>query len=176
VRDVQIPELRSNLTKPRSLLDPLVYDGHTTSYDHHTMHWRLMHELPNPVHLSFQEQNLTVTVWFDFCGRFTNKVYVFSNVGDICVDNERDESQPPSAAALEHLAYLRFSEVLDASKPKVYADDEEGISLCVMLSNLQRSAGEVRCTVELKNRLEEKTVATKEVLLGHVLITRLTCH
>lgn len=46
VRDVQIPELRSNITKPRSLLDPLIFDGHTTSYDHHTMHWRLMHGEP----------------------------------------------------------------------------------------------------------------------------------
>jgi hypothetical protein len=43
VCDVQIPELRSNLTKPRSLRDPLVFDGHTTSYDHHTFHWRMMH-------------------------------------------------------------------------------------------------------------------------------------
>uniref|UniRef100_A0AC35FSD0 Caspase family p20 domain-containing protein n=2 Tax=Panagrolaimus sp. PS1159 TaxID=55785 RepID=A0AC35FSD0_9BILA len=43
VRDVQIPELRSNLTKPRSLYDPFVVDGHTNSFENHTIHWRLMH-------------------------------------------------------------------------------------------------------------------------------------
>lgn len=41
--DIQIPELRSNLTRPCSLLDPLIFDGHTNSYDHHTIHWHLMH-------------------------------------------------------------------------------------------------------------------------------------
>jgi hypothetical protein len=39
VCDVQIPELRSNLTKSRSLLDPLIYTGHTTSYHKHTLYW-----------------------------------------------------------------------------------------------------------------------------------------
>jgi len=41
-----------------------------------------MHELPNPLRVEFEEQQLTVTVWFDFCGHFTNKVYVFSSVAD----------------------------------------------------------------------------------------------
>lgn len=177
VRDVQIPELRSNLTKPRSLLDPLIFDGHTTSYDHHTMHWRLMHELPNPLHLPFEEKKLRVTVWFDFCGHFTNKVYVFSSVGDIPTDEDHDESKPPSEHALAHLAYLTFPEDLEASKARIFEDDEEGISLCVMLSNLQRSGGELKCTIELKHHDDpDETVAMKEASLGHVLITRLSCH
>lgn len=41
--DIQIPELRSNLTRPCSLSDSLIVDGHTKSYDHHTIHWHLMH-------------------------------------------------------------------------------------------------------------------------------------
>ncbi|KAK6054632.1 caspase domain protein [Cooperia oncophora] len=73
VCDVQVPELRSTLTRPRSLTDPLVWDGHTMSFDHHTIHWRLMHELPNPVYARFKELALSVTIWFDFCGHFTNK-------------------------------------------------------------------------------------------------------
>uniref|UniRef100_A0A914E3S3 Uncharacterized protein n=1 Tax=Acrobeloides nanus TaxID=290746 RepID=A0A914E3S3_9BILA len=175
VRDVQIPELRSNLTLPRCLLDPLVFDGHTTSYDHHTMHWRLMHELPNPVHLVFAELKLMVTVWFDFCGHFTNKVYVFSSVGDMRLENDVDEAKKPSDYAQAHLAYLKFSQEVESSKAKLCSDDEEGISLCMLLSNLQRAKGELKCTVELKHLNDEDTVvASMEANLGHVLITRVT--
>uniref|UniRef100_A0A914N5V4 Uncharacterized protein n=1 Tax=Meloidogyne incognita TaxID=6306 RepID=A0A914N5V4_MELIC len=132
VRDVQIPELRSNLTKQRTLLDPLCKDGHTTSYNHHTFHWRTMHELPIPVQIEFSELKLQVTIWFDFCGHFTNKVYVFSSVEDLIPEdfqefmegkNKEDlnkgedgrmlvsDCKTCSEWALSHLAYLRFPEV-----------------------------------------------------------------
>ena len=131
VSDMQIPEIRTTLTKPRSLTDQLTADGHTMSYEHHNIHWRLMHgmfnllrkknlweiffvlELPNPVRLKFEELNLTVTIWFDFCGHFTNKAYVFSSVGDL-IEDETDDlavERPLSKEALSHRAYLRFSEV-----------------------------------------------------------------
>ncbi|KAI6242956.1 hypothetical protein M3Y99_00205600 [Aphelenchoides fujianensis] len=176
VREFQIPELRTNLTKPRSLLDPLVFQGHTTSYHKHTIYWQLIHELPNPVRLSFAELSLQVTMWFDFCGHFTNKVYVFSSVGDLRVDAENDDQTPaPSPNALAHVAHLVFADFLDATSPKVFADDEEGISLCVMLSNLQKIRSELKCTVELRHRDRiAEVVASKEAALGHVLITRLT--
>ncbi|KAI3418032.1 hypothetical protein GPALN_010624 [Globodera pallida] len=218
VCDVQIPELRSNLTKPRSLRDPLVYDGHTTSYDHRTYHWRTMHELPIPVNVDFAEHGLRVTIWFDFCGHFTNKVYVFSSVGDMPLagrsgDDEADDdghqttdNGPPTTAAdassatghqrasgqrlssdgakvpsrwaLSHLAFLKFPEEFDTSKPKFCEDDVEGVSLCVMLSHLQRAKGEIICSVKLsKANVDEgegKLVAIRErQSLGHVLITRL---
>ncbi|KAK6042263.1 hypothetical protein COOONC_20231 [Cooperia oncophora] len=50
------------------------------SFDHHTIHWRLMHELPNPVYARFKELALSVTIWFDFCGHFTNK-HLFAEKG-----------------------------------------------------------------------------------------------
>uniref|UniRef100_A0A915E837 Caspase family p20 domain-containing protein n=1 Tax=Ditylenchus dipsaci TaxID=166011 RepID=A0A915E837_9BILA len=147
VRDVQIPEMRSNITKPRSLMDPLIFSGHTTSFDHHTLHWRLMHELPNPVNTEFDEQELVVTIWFDFCGHFTNKVYVFSSVGDTRSSEGQydNETKAPSDKALSHLAYLKFSRDsgFEASGPKICTDDAEGVSICVMLSNLQRSKAEL---------------------------------
>ncbi|GMT15614.1 hypothetical protein PFISCL1PPCAC_6911, partial [Pristionchus fissidentatus] len=80
VQRVQIPELRTTITKPRSLSDDLVCDGHTASFDQHNVHWTLMHELPMPVYVRFDEQQLMVTIWFDYCGHFTNKVYAFSSV------------------------------------------------------------------------------------------------
>uniref|UniRef100_A0AC34PXH7 Caspase family p20 domain-containing protein n=1 Tax=Panagrolaimus sp. JU765 TaxID=591449 RepID=A0AC34PXH7_9BILA len=172
VRDVQIPELRSNLTKPRSLHDPLIFDGHTESYDHHTMFWRLLHELPNPTQVVFLEQKVVVMVWFDFCGHFTNKVYVFSSVGDLKEDE--DDESPPSEHARSFLAYLKFDEAVETAKPKVYSDEEEGESICILMSNLQRLKGEVQCTIELRSKNDiEKTVAKTERNLGHVLITRL---
>lgn len=199
VRDVQIPELRSNLTKQRTLLDPLCKDGHTTSYNHHTFHWRTMHELPIPVQIEFSELKLQVTIWFDFCGHFTNKVYVFSSVEDLIpktddfqeffegknkeIKNEGNEGEDgrmlvsdckmPSEWALSHLAYLRFPEEFECSSPKMCKDDAEGVSLCVLLSHLQKAKGELTCIVEIKDR-QQKLIATKEnQLLGHVLITRI---
>ncbi|KAF7636618.1 hypothetical protein Mgra_00004015 [Meloidogyne graminicola] len=163
VRDVQIPELRSNLTKQRTLLDPLCKDGHTSSYNHHTFHWRTMHELPIPVQIEFFDLKLQVTIWFDFCGHFTNKVYVFSSVEDLiptetgnfqkffdgrikeekCQDNEREmlvtDGKMQSDWALSHLAYLRFSKEFECSSPKMCKDDAEGVSLCVLLSHLQKA-------------------------------------
>ncbi|KAI6194206.1 hypothetical protein M3Y96_01100200 [Aphelenchoides besseyi] len=176
VREFQIPELRSNLTKPRSLLDPLVFQGHTTSYHKHTIYWQLIHELPNPVRLSFADLGLQVTMWFDYCGHFTNKVYVFSNVGDLRTEADNDdETRAPSENALAHVAHLNFESFLDATSPKVFADDEEGISLCILLSNLQKIKSELTCTVEVRHRDQiNQVVASKEISLGHVLITRLT--
>ncbi|VDK43634.1 unnamed protein product [Cylicostephanus goldi] len=172
VCDVQVPELRSTLTRPRSLTDPLIWDGHTVSFDHHTIHWRLMHELPNPVHVRFDELALTVTIWFDFCGHFTNKVYVFSSVGDL-VDDAEDEDRGLSENALSHVAYLSFPPELDASKERFVSDDDEGVSLCLLLSHLQRSKGELKCKILLKSIDSEEVVATREVNIGHVLITRI---
>ncbi|KHJ98449.1 hypothetical protein OESDEN_01567 [Oesophagostomum dentatum] len=192
VCDVQVPELRSTLTRPRSLTDPLVWDGHTVSFDHHTIHWRLMHgtallfqctstanaisllELPNPVHVRFDELALTVTIWFDFCGHFTNKVYVFSSVGDLVDDaTEEFEDRGLSENALSHIAYLSFPPELDASKERLVSDDDEGVSLCLLLSHLQRSKGELKCTILLKSTADREVVATREVVIGHVLITRI---
>ncbi len=65
-------------------------------------------ELPDPVHVVFPDSRLRVTVWMDFCGHFTNKVYVFSSVGDL--DND-DDDRPPSENARAHLAYVRFHQV-----------------------------------------------------------------
>lgn len=176
VCDVQVPELRSNLTRPRSLTDPLVFDGHTVSYEYHTIHWRFMHELPNPVRVKFDDQRLVVTIWFDFVGHFTNKVYVFSSVGDAKCgeDDDLEEERMPSQWALSHLAHLRFPEELCPSKEKIFTDDEEGVSLCQMLSNLQQSNGEIKCRVVLKHKDDDETVvATADTTLGHVLVTRI---
>ncbi|WKX97736.1 hypothetical protein Q1695_013424 [Nippostrongylus brasiliensis] len=175
VCDVQVPELRSTLTRARSLNDPLVWDGHTVSFDHHTIHWRLMHELPNPVYVRFKELALSVTIWFDFCGHFTNKVYVFSSVADLLDEAaEEFEENKLSEKALSHIAYLSFPPELDASKERIVSDDDEGVSLCLLLSHLQRSKGELSCTVLLKTVSDKETVvASQQVVLGHVLITRI---
>ncbi|CAD6198613.1 unnamed protein product [Caenorhabditis auriculariae] len=175
VCDVQVPEVRSTLSRPRSLCDPLVFDGHTFSFDHHTLHWRLMHELPNPVIVRFEAECLCVTIWFDFCGHFTNKVYVFSSVGDLRSEtNDDDDDVRLSQKALEHRAYLSFVKDLHTTKEKIFTDDEEGVSMCWLLSNLQRNKGELTCCVDLKHISNlEKAVATKVTDIGHVLITRI---
>ncbi|KHN82089.1 Mucosa-associated lymphoid tissue lymphoma translocation protein 1 [Toxocara canis] len=175
VCDVQVPELRSNLAHSRSLTDPLIYDGHTVSFEYHTIHWRCMHELPSPVNVEFKEQALRVTVWFDFVGHFTNKVYVFSSVGDIPTEenDEIDEDKPPSDWALSHLAHLKFDQNLETSNEKILTDSDEGVSLCLMLSNLQRANGEIKCCIELRHRDDDSTVVARaDALLGHLLITK----
>uniref|UniRef100_A0A914Q7Q7 Uncharacterized protein n=1 Tax=Panagrolaimus davidi TaxID=227884 RepID=A0A914Q7Q7_9BILA len=93
-----------------------------------------MHELPNPVKLKFIEEKVTVTIWFDFCGHFTNKAYAFSSVGDIrnVEDEDNCDDNPPSEHAQSFQAYLKFPPELDVSNPKTYCDDEEGESLCLL--------------------------------------------
>ncbi|KAK6042264.1 hypothetical protein COOONC_20232 [Cooperia oncophora] len=79
-----------------------------------------------------------------------------------------------SENALSHIAYLSFPPELDASKERLVSDDDEGVSLCLLLSHLQRSRGEVTCKILLKNVADKETVvAMRDVVLGHVLITRI---
>ncbi|CAJ0963612.1 unnamed protein product, partial [Mesorhabditis belari] len=174
VRAVQIPELRSTLTQPRSLHDELIFDGHTISYDHHTIHWRLMHELPNPVIVRFPNVKLKATIFFDFCGHFTNKVYVYSSVGDLHLEDDIEDETPLSENARSHLALLTFPPFASLTKPRLLEDDEEGTSFCVLLSHLQRFKGEVTCSVQLcLKESPGEAVEIADAKLGHVLITRL---
>uniref|UniRef100_A0A8R1IT95 CASPASE_P20 domain-containing protein n=1 Tax=Caenorhabditis japonica TaxID=281687 RepID=A0A8R1IT95_CAEJA len=184
VCDVQVPEIRSTLTHPRSLADPLIFDGHTASFDNHTIHWRLMHELPNPATIRFESHQLVATVWFQFCGNFTNKVYVLASISDLRqlpededVD-EIDDDEEPSENALTHRAYVEFPDELHCSDAKEHADDEEGISLYWILSGLQKIKGEGGLTCEVHLRHvddEEKTIEKRNVDIGHILITRIKC-
>ncbi|CAD5211582.1 unnamed protein product [Bursaphelenchus okinawaensis] len=177
VRDVQVPELTSNLTLPRSLHDPLDSAGHTTSHYHHNCHWQMIHQLPDPVRVEFKEQKLVVTIWFSFVGKFTNMVYIFSSVGDL-TEGEKDEAVAPSEYARSHLAYITFSDDIEANEAKLCEDDDEGVSLRVMVSNLQKVKEELKCSLMLTNLdedSEDPVVATKPVSLGHVLITQIYC-
>ncbi|VDN38729.1 unnamed protein product [Gongylonema pulchrum] len=98
-------------------------------------------ELPNPVHVDFTEQKLRVIIWYDYAGHFTNKVYVFSSVDDMNDEISAECTRlKPTPNALSHIAHLRFSECFDVTDEKVIEDGAEGVSLCVMLSNLQRSS------------------------------------
>ena len=106
---------------------------------------------------------------------------MYSSVGDLQPEQQSEgdidpETQQPSAKALSHLAFLVFPEEFDVSGLKYCKDDEEGISLCVMLSNLQKCKGDaVNCTVEIRPREpnQSQTVASKKATLGHILITQL---
>ncbi|CAI4232196.1 unnamed protein product [Auanema sp. JU1783] len=174
VRDYQVPELRSTVTRPRSLADPLVYSGHTISFTHHTGHWRLMHELPTPVTVNFYEHELSVTIWVGFCGHFTNLAYVFSSVGEIVKENEEQVERRLSQKALDHRAFLRFPAELLTSNQREFEHEEEGVTICCMLSHLQRCEGPVKCKIELKNKNNlTEIVEEAEAVLGHVLITKI---
>lgn len=181
VCDLQVPEIRSTLTHPRSLADPLIFDGHTASFDNHTIHWRLMHELPNPATIRFEPQQLVATIWFQFCGNFTNKVYVLSSIADFRPsqeDNEVEETEEASENALNHRAFVEFPEELHCSDAKEYSDDEEGVSMYWILSGLQKIKKEngLSCEVHLRHVNDlEKTIEKKSVDIGHILITRIKC-
>lgn len=96
--------------------------------------------------MDFCEQRLQVTIWFDYCGHFTNKVYVFSSVGELPSPSDsaetlnfNTESNESNLNAQNYFAFLKFSDEFEISEPKFCVDNEEGISVCFMLSNLQRS-------------------------------------
>ncbi|CAP30386.2 Protein CBG11191 [Caenorhabditis briggsae] len=181
VCDLQVPEIRSTLTHPRSLADPLIFDGHTASFDNHTLHWRLMHELPNPATIRFDLQPLVATVWFQFCGNFTNKVYVLASVADYRPNQEEtelEETEEVSENALNHRAFVVFPKELHCSEAKEYSDDEEGVSLYWILSGLQKIKKEngLSCEVHLRHVDDlKKTIEKKSVDIGHILITRIKC-
>ncbi|CAG9537655.1 unnamed protein product [Cercopithifilaria johnstoni] len=171
--DIQIPELKSNLVLPRGLRDPLVCYGHTTSFNCHTLYWRYMHELPSPINIRFTDQNMLVIIWYDYVGHFTNKVYIFSSVSDLSAESNT-ESLKPLPTKFSHIAHLRFSKHIDVSAERIIEDGDDGVSISVMLSNLQRFKGAISCSVDLANRKDDVVIASKDNLsLGDVLVTRI---
>ncbi|VDK71433.1 unnamed protein product [Litomosoides sigmodontis] len=171
--DVQIPELKSNLVLPRGLRDPLVCCGHTTSFNCHTLYWRYMHELPNPINIRFADQNMLVIIWYDYVGHFTNKVYIFSSVSDLSAENNR-EGLKLSPTKFSYIAHLRFPEYVDVSAERIIEDSDDGVSVSVMLSNLQRFKGAISCSVDLASRRDDIVIASKnDFSLGDVLVTRI---
>uniref|UniRef100_A0A914V892 Caspase family p20 domain-containing protein n=1 Tax=Plectus sambesii TaxID=2011161 RepID=A0A914V892_9BILA len=171
--EAQYPELRFNLSKPRSLTDPLVYAGHTVSFEHHTIEWQHIHELPEPVRVSFEELNLRATVWFDYCGHFTNMVYVFCSIGDHRSADDDNDDPPVSTFALAHRAYVKFAPPLETVHTSICADDEEGESVRSLLKNLQKSNGPISCRIEVQNKETSVVVGETDVVLGHVLVTKI---
>ncbi|VDP11535.1 unnamed protein product [Onchocerca flexuosa] len=168
VSDMQIPELKSNLVLPRGLRDPLVCCGHTTSFTCHTLYWRYMHELPNPINIRFTDQNMQVIIWYDYVGHFTNKVYIFSSVIDLSENNTESLKSLPNK--FSHIAHLRFPEHVDVSTEKIIEDGDEGVSTSVMLSNLQRLKGTISCSIDITRRKDDVIIASKgNLLLGDVL-------
>ncbi|EJD75552.1 hypothetical protein, variant [Loa loa] len=171
--DLQIPELRSNLILPRGLRDPLVCYGHTTSFSCHTLYWRYLHELPNPTNIRFTDQNMLVTIWYDYVGHFTNKVYIFSSVSDLSDENGTESSELLSTK-FSYVAHLRFSKNVDVSAERIIEDGDDGVSISVMLSNLQRLKGSILCSVDLASRKDDTVIASRSNLsLGNVLVTRI---
>ncbi|EJW87040.1 hypothetical protein WUBG_02052 [Wuchereria bancrofti] len=171
--DVQIPELKSNLVLPRGLRDPLVCYGHTASFNCHTLYWRYMHELPSPINVQFADQNMLVIIWYDYVGHFTNKVYIFSSVNDLS-DKNSAEGLKPLPTKFSHVAHLRFPKHVDVSAERIIEDGNDGVSISVMLSNLQRLKGAVSFSVDLASRKGDIVIASKSNLsLGHVLVTRI---
>uniref|UniRef100_A0A915K7H7 Uncharacterized protein n=1 Tax=Romanomermis culicivorax TaxID=13658 RepID=A0A915K7H7_ROMCU len=39
-----------------------------------------MRDLPDPIKVRFDELNLLIMIWFDFCGHFVNLIYIFTTV------------------------------------------------------------------------------------------------
>lgn len=63
---------------------------------------------------------MQVTIWFDYCGHFTNKVYVFSSIGELPSTLNSQEIFNSLATkplnAQNYLAFLKFSEVFHLKK------------------------------------------------------------
>ncbi|KAM3719243.1 Mucosa-associated lymphoid tissue lymphoma translocation protein [Dirofilaria immitis] len=171
--DVQIPELKSNLILPRGLRDPLVCRGHTSSFTCHTLYWRYMHELPIPINIRFTDQNMFVIIWYDYVGHFTNKVYIFSSVGDLS-DKNNTSNLKSLSTKFSYIAHLRFPEHVDVSAERIIEDGDEGVSTSIMLSNLQRLKGNILCSIDIANRKDNVVIASKSNLsLGDILVTRI---
>uniref|UniRef100_A0A0N5AV95 CASPASE_P20 domain-containing protein n=1 Tax=Syphacia muris TaxID=451379 RepID=A0A0N5AV95_9BILA len=182
VSGIQVPELRTNLTAPRSLLDPIEIEGHTVSYESHTLHWRHLNELPEPVYIYFKEQDLYVAIFFNLLGHFNNKMRVGSFVVELVKKSSGDEEFQYTKWANTHRAHLIFPEELGATSEEVVFDTGEGPTVCRVVSNLQRAKGGIKCKVVLCHVKHEENkawvrggpgISVTEANIGHALVTRI---
>uniref|UniRef100_A0AC35U5U3 CASPASE_P20 domain-containing protein n=1 Tax=Rhabditophanes sp. KR3021 TaxID=114890 RepID=A0AC35U5U3_9BILA len=178
ISHVQVPEFTCNLAYPRRLTDPLVTTGYTQTFNVHNLTWCNMHRLPDPVTLGVDaDTDICITIWIDFCGHFTNKCYIYSNVCKKEIENE--DSAELKNNKLAYRACLEFDEPLSVANPRLSEDPSEGVTLSYLVSGLQKVNGKVDCTISLfkvdenDEVMEDNIIMKKTVSLGYILITRL---
>ncbi|CDW58521.1 Mucosa associated lymphoid tissue lymphoma transl ocation protein 1, isoform b [Trichuris trichiura] len=101
-KTVQFPEVRTNMSKLRSLADPLIFDSHTATYDLHTYRWQQLHQLPEPMKIIFPLFHVFALIWFDFHGYFSNMVIVYTSVLSMPTEN----GERTTNAETEYVAML----------------------------------------------------------------------
>lgn len=105
-----------------------MFSGHTKTFDVRTVRWQQLHgpinwlwrhiffflfhitdftlEIPNPSTLLFAEKSVRVTVWFDFCGHFTNLLYShYSIAADV-------DTEDNAKSTSDYTVDLEFDQVI----------------------------------------------------------------
>uniref|UniRef100_A0A0N4ZIS3 CASPASE_P20 domain-containing protein n=1 Tax=Parastrongyloides trichosuri TaxID=131310 RepID=A0A0N4ZIS3_PARTI len=172
ISDIQVPELTCNLPHPRKLTDPLTTDGHTLSYNDHNTLWCNMHIIPDPIIIQPENMNIVLTIWVNYCGHFTNKCYINSNVCENKKNNDKN--------VFLYKALLKFDDALSISNPRLTENEDEGNTLSYLVSGLQKINRNVKFILSLRkynniNDSNEKgeELFTTEVNMGCILITNI---
>ncbi|KRZ92331.1 Mucosa-associated lymphoid tissue lymphoma translocation protein 1 [Trichinella sp. T8] len=164
-RKFQFPEIRTNLSKSRSLADPLIYTGHTETFDLRTCRWQQIHQLPEPLQVVFETFDVSITIWFDFYAFFSNLVLVYASVFSPCSSNP-DYNE-------KYSTNLIFPEILKPISSVVELGRRKRLALKTQLNHLQKLKEPLVIDVQLICNSTGEMVSRKTVTVGDILISTL---
>ncbi|KRZ07413.1 Mucosa-associated lymphoid tissue lymphoma translocation protein 1 -like protein [Trichinella zimbabwensis] len=167
-RKFQFPEIRTNLSKSRSLADPLIYTGHTETFDLRTCRWQQIHQLPEPLQVVFETFGVYIMIWFDFYAFFSNLVLVYASVFSLCSSNP-DYSE-------EYSTNLIFPEILKPISSVVELGRRKRLTLKTQLNHLQKLKQPLAIDVELIYNNTGEIMGRRTVTVGDILISSLQHH
>ncbi|KRY74438.1 Mucosa-associated lymphoid tissue lymphoma translocation protein 1 [Trichinella pseudospiralis] len=167
-RKFQFPEIRTNLSKSRSLADPLIYTGHTETFDLRTCRWQQIHQLPEPIQVVFETFDVYIMIWFDFCAFFSNLVLVYASVFSLCSSNP-DYSK-------KYSTNLIFPEILKPISSVVELGRRKRLTLKTQLNQLQKLKQPLVIDVELIYNSTGEMMGRRTVTVGDILISSLHHH
>uniref|UniRef100_A0A5S6QAZ2 Ig-like domain-containing protein n=1 Tax=Trichuris muris TaxID=70415 RepID=A0A5S6QAZ2_TRIMR len=165
---VQFPEVRTNMSKLRSLADPLIFDGHTATYDLRTYRWQQLHQLPEPMKITFSSLGVFALIWFDFHGYFSNMAIVYTSVLSIPT-----ESGEQTNAEHEYVAMLILPDIFDSASAVITLGENSRTAVKTLVKNLQRLTGTVELQLQLQELEGRKVKSVATVVLSHILISKL---
>ncbi|KHJ48710.1 caspase domain protein [Trichuris suis] len=149
-KTVQFPEVRTNMSKLRSLADPLIFDSHTATYDLRTYRWQQLHQLPEPMKVTFPAFHVFALIWFDFHGYFSNMVIVYTSVLSVPTESGGDRAET------EYVAMLMLPDIFDSTSSVVTLGENNRTAVKTLVKNLQRLKMLLQQgTMELQLQLQE---------------------
>uniref|UniRef100_A0A183IYQ2 N-acetyltransferase domain-containing protein n=1 Tax=Soboliphyme baturini TaxID=241478 RepID=A0A183IYQ2_9BILA len=125
-------------------------------------------ELPDPLNIPLNEYGLTLTVWFDFFGYFTNIVIIYTAVKNGLGGDSAN------TGCYDRIALLDLPECVEANCVILEPDHSGGSTLVrTLVKYLQKIKGPLKFNARVVDVNQQKVFYMKEVCFEDVLITKL---